>query len=234
MPTANSGRDLVFADKHLSATLHENVSNLEVSGVVVNLSSGPIHLQGEGATTIFPWRSTMLTRRKIIRADRIAVLSVTDAENLGGVGLRGWTWFGDIYSGFPRETPLYVSAVDTVGLVEEDPLAFTRERATARPKARQPFELQLKCWWAPAQTDCFIHNEHPFLEVHTQIFGVGRMQKFQERAAETLYEDVIMSPGFTHESFCTVAGANDWVYPWHRYWTDTDSIWLAIELHPQT
>jgi hypothetical protein len=72
----------------------------------------------------------------------------------------------------------------------------------------------------------------PFLEVHTQIHGLGRMQKFREHHEETLYEDVLMPVGFTHDPSCRVAGPNSWEYPWHRYYSDTDSIWLAIELHP--
>lgn len=143
---------------------------------------------------------------------------------------RGWDWFGDLYAGFPRQTPLYMSPIDFVGRTEEDPLAFTQERESR--EQLEPFDVALKCWWSPNETDCFIHNEHPFLEVHTQVYGMGRMQKFRERDASTLYEDVVMAPGFTHEPFCTVAGEKEWAYPWHRYYTDTESIWLAIELHP--
>ena len=144
--------------------------------------------------------------------------------------LRGWDWFGDIYDGFPRETPLYMSSIDTVGKVLEDPMVFTREKSVA--KDLKEFDIKLKCWWSPNETDCFIHNEHPFLEVHTQIHGIGRMQKFRERDPSTVYEDVRMAPGFTHEPFCVVTGPNQWTYPWHRYYTDLESIWLAVELHP--
>ena len=55
---------------------------------------------------------------------------------------------------------------------------------------------------------------------------------FHERREETVYEDVLMPVGYTHDPFCRVAGANQWEYPWHRYYADTDSVWLAIELHP--
>jgi hypothetical protein len=227
---ANSARDLVFADDHISARLVETVRDCEATGIVVNLSSRPIRVAGDPGSIIRPWRSLAVTRGRIEEADRIAVLSVTQTENLGGVSLRGWTWFGDIYSGFPRTTPLYVSAIDTVARVEEDPYAFTGERAVAA--GRQSFDLKLKCWWSPGQTDGFIHTEHPFLEVHTQIFGLGRMQKFRTRDAATVYEDVMMAPGFTHEAFCAVAGPSQWKYPWHRYFADEESIWLAVELHP--
>ena len=226
----NMSRDLAFADSHLSAKLFTDVRRLEADGIVVNLSSQPIQVDGDVRTSIQPWRSTNLRANRILEAERIAVLRIDRLENLGGVMFRGWDWFGDLYAGFPRQTPLYMSPIDMVGRTEEDPLAFTRERES---RGRlQPFDIALKCWWSPNETDCFIHNEHPFLEVHTQVHGMGRMQKFRERDASTLYEDVVMAPGFTHEPFCRVAGENEWAYPWHRYYTDTESIWLAIELHP--
>ena len=226
----NASRALCFADEHLSAVLVENVEDFSADGIVVNLSPETIFVEGEVDTPIQPWRSAMLRGKAIRRAERIAVLKVEDEENLGGVMLRGWTWFGDVYEKFPRDLPLFVSAIDTVGEVDVDPLVFTRERAAA--ETTQRFRIQLKCWWSPNETDCFIHNEHPFLEVHTQIHGLGRMQKFRERDASTVYEDVIMAPGMTHEPFCAVSGRSEWAYPWHRYYTDLESIWLAIELHP--
>ncbi|TIQ92322.1 MAG: hypothetical protein E5X64_31180, partial [Mesorhizobium sp.] len=146
------------------------------------------------------WKSTTLKGAKIVSAERAAVLKMNKTTNLGGVALRGWDWLGNRIKSFPRDTPLYISAQDTVGTVTTNPLAF--------------------------------HNEHPFLEVHTQIHGLGRMQKFHEREQSALYEDIMMPVGYTHDPFCRVAGKNRWEYPWHRYYADTDSIWLAIELHP--
>lgn len=230
-PDHNRKRPLAFSDDHLEAWLVEDVRDHRAEGIVVNLTPETIHTGGDVPTPIRPWRSTTLIGQTVRKADRIAVLKVADYENLGGVMHRGWRWFGDVYAGFPRQTPLYVSPIDEIGTVVEDPHRFTGERSEACET--QPFTLKLKCWWSPNETDCFIHNEHPFLEVHTQITGQGRMQKFRQNRADTVYEDVVMTPGFTHEAFCVVAGANDWRYPWHRYYTDTESIWLAIELHPR-
>ncbi|MCR4265835.1 hypothetical protein [Nitratireductor sp. ZSWI3] len=232
MSGKNTRRDLIFADRHMSAVLIENVENCEVDGIVVNLSPEIIEVEGKVNAPIFPWRSTIVRNKQVISARRIAVLKITEIENLGGVMFRGWQWFGEQFAGFPRETPLYVSKIDSVGTVQEDPFAFTREKPVAEPSRRQEFEIRLKCWWSPCETDCFIHTEHPFLEVHTQIHGEGRMQKFRENDASTIYEDVVMMPGFTHEPFCRVTGANEWTYPWHRYYTVREGIWLAIELHP--
>jgi hypothetical protein len=228
----NSKHALSFSDEAISACVYENVENLVVDGIAVNLSTQTIWHEGVVNAPIQPWRSTTVTNGKILKADRIAVLRVEELENLGGVMQRGWTWFGDIFKGLPRGIPLYVSSIDTIGSVDEDAKVFTRERSVAQELRH--FDLKLKLWWSPGKTDAFIHNEHPFLETHTQIYGFGRMQKFRERKADAVYEDVIMSPGFTHEPFCLVTGTEEYKYPWHRYYADTDAFWLAIELHPQT
>ncbi|MGC1650881.1 MAG: hypothetical protein WA741_34080, partial [Candidatus Sulfotelmatobacter sp.] len=94
------------------------------------------------------------------------------------------------------------------------------------------YRLKLNLWYTPEETDCGIHTGHQFLEVHTQILGTGHMQKFRENNAGTLYEDVLMPVGFTHDPFFSVADDRTFIYPWHRYYADTDCIWMAIELHP--
>lgn len=227
----NRTRSLSFADSFISAILVENVAEFVVDdGVVVNLSPSPIVTGRDHAAIVPPWKSTYLRKGVVRAADRIAVLKVVQPINLGGLMFRGWDWLGNRIKSFPRDTPLFISSQDEIGDVRTDPFFFTNERSS--PKDEQAFALKLNLWWSPGETDCFIHNEHPFLEVHTQIYGTGRMQKFNERDAATLYEDVIMPPGLTHDPFCRVTGTNSWTYPWHRYFADTESIWLAIELHP--
>lgn len=233
MPTSNAVRDLAFADDFITARLVRNPSGFEVEdGVVVNLSPRPLVTAGGDVPAIVPaWKSTVLKGGTIQAGELAAVLKVKRATNLGGVGFRGWDWLGNRIRSFPRDTPLYISAQDAIGQVRIDPYVFTNERR--EPQAEQDFDLKLNLWWSPGDTDCFIHNEHPFLEVHTQIHGLGRMQKFKARADAALYEDVLMPVGYTHDPFCRVAGPNQWQYPWHRYYADTDSVWLAIELHPR-
>ncbi len=87
--------------------------------------------------------------------------------------------------------------------------------------------LELNLWYAPAKTNCGIHNQHHFQEVHTQLYGLGRMQKFHRNSFNSLYQEVYMAPGFTHDPFYSNTGE----YPWHQYLADTDCIWLAIEKH---
>jgi len=94
-----------------------------------------------------------------------------------------------------------------------------------RSQKEQIANLELNLWYAPSGTHCGIHNQHDFLEVHTQIYGLGRMQKFQRNDYNSLYQEVYMSPGYTHNPFYSNTGE----YPWHQYYADTDCIWLAIE-----
>ncbi len=229
----NEKRDLAFADDFILAQVVEEPSNLAVEdAVVVNLSSEPMITGDEHPGIVPAWKSTWLRSGTIWSGRRAAIVKVRRATNLGGVGLRGWDWLGTRIRSFPRDTPLYISAQDHVGTVTADPRVFTNERDAN--EAPQEFDLKLNLWWSPGDTDCFIHNEHPFLEIHTQIHGRGRMQKFRERDDATLYEDVLMPVGYSHDPFCRVTGDNQWTYPWHRYYADTDSVWLAVELHPRS
>jgi hypothetical protein len=86
--------------------------------------------------------------------------------------------------------------------------------------------VEFNLWFAGKNTNCGLHkHEVGFREVHTQVFGIGRMQKFHKNDFSSIYQDVFMSPGYTHEPFYDAAGR----YPWHQYRADTDCIWLAAE-----
>lgn len=87
--------------------------------------------------------------------------------------------------------------------------------------------VELNLWYAPEGTDCGIHNEHNFREIHTQVSGLGIMQKFNESKYDSLYREVLMPVGFTHDPFYD----KNLSYPWHQYKCITDCIWLAIEFY---
>src|SRR5437762_5393425 len=163
---------------------------------------------------ILPWKSTILRHCTIESGERVALLHVRQRTNIGGVAL-GWDWYGTRNPQFPRGTPLYISSQDEIGLVQFD---------SASPV---PYRLRLNLWYTPEETDCGIHRLHDFLEVHTQILGRGYMQKFRENNPETLYENVPMPPGFTHDPFFFAGDASSVRYPWHRYYAETDCIWMA-------
>jgi hypothetical protein len=105
------------------------------------------------------------------------------------------------------------------------PVEGLKETKLWRSEKQKIGSTELNLWYAEAGTHCGIHNEHDFKELHTQIYGIGSMQKFRQRDFATLYQDVYMSPGYTHEPFYNESG----LYPWHQYYAHTDCIWMAIE-----
>lgn len=231
MSTENRTRPLAFEGQFVKARLVENVRNLVVTGVVTNLSARPMHLGGEVPGVIPPWKSTTLKEALILSADLVSVISVPDGTNLGGVMFDGWDWFGDRMAEFPRKTPLFISAKDIVGEVTLNPWEFSNHPEPQGSVGR--YAIQLNLWWAPAMTDAVIHNQHDFLEIHTQIHGQGRIQIFRDQAGQELYREISVSPGETHDPIVRVEATDRFLYPWHRGWTDEDCVWMAIELHPK-
>ncbi len=232
MPENNQRRSLSFSNDWIESVLMSTVRNVEVEdAIVVNVSTTALRYRaGEDHATILPWKSTMLRNCTIESAESAALLRVRQRTNLGGVAL-GWEWYGHRNAQFPRGTPLYISLQDDIGDIELDPMAAFGHTTSTSPSKRR-YRLKLNLWYTPEETDCGIHTGHQFLEVHTQILGTGHMQKFRENNARTLYEDVLMPAGFTHDPFFSVADDRTFSYPWHRYYADTDCIWMAIELHP--
>lgn len=228
----NRTRKLAFDGSFVKAELVEEVRNLAVTGVVTNLSGQPMVIDGSLPTVIPPWKSTILKNGTIKSAERVSVVNVPDDTNLGGVVFDGWDWFGNQMAEFPRTTPLYISAKDVVGHVELNPWRFSNNPEPREETAS--YDVQLNLWWAPAKTDAVVHNTHQFLEIHTQIFGHGRIQIYEDEAGRELYREISTAPGDTHDPIVSVLGASEFRYPWHRGWTDTDAIWMAIELHPRS
>lgn len=116
---------------------------------------------------------------------------------------------------YPKNTPLWKSPQDDAAVVEVAPYYMTRQAET--PGKKERFLVKLNLWFAPSHTNCFTHNQHDFIEIHTQIFGVGRMQKFKAQDYATIYEDLLMSPGYTtYLPFCQVE--EKYLYPWPQYY----------------
>jgi len=232
MPESNQRRSLSFSNDWIESVLVSAVRNMPVEdAIVVNLSTTALHYRvGGDHGTVLPWKSAMLRHCTLESGETVALLHVRQRTNLGGVAL-GWEWYGRRNQQFPRGTPLYISLQDEIGDVQLDPVhGFTHETSVSASPRR--YRLKLNLWYTPEETDCGIHTGHQFLEVHTQVLGTGHMQKFRENNSETLYEDVPMLPGFTHDPFFVVGDNGSFSYPWHRYYAETDCIWMAVELHP--
>lgn len=232
-PENNQRRSLSFSNDWIESVLVTAVHEMPVEdAIVVNLSSAPLPYAAGGTQgTIAPWKSTILRHCTLTAGTTAALLHVRNRTNLGGVALE-WEWYGRQNPQFSRKTPLYISSQDDIGDIEFDPLVTFARQPSLSPSPRR-YRLKLNLWFTPEETDCGIHTGHKFLEVHTQILGTGHMQKFREQNAETLYEDLVVTPGFTHDPFFVVAKDRSFNYPWHRYYADTDCIWMAIELDPQ-
>jgi len=87
---------------------------------------------------------------------------------------------------------------------------------------------EINLCYIAANVSTGLHKMHPpdFTEVHTQILGVGKMQKTEENDYGTLYQEVILAPGMTHDPFYD----EQVVYPWHQYQSVTEAIFMAVEI----
>jgi hypothetical protein len=232
MPESNQRRSLSFSNDWIESVLVSAVHDLPVEdAIVVNLSTTPLHYSAGGNRgSLPPWKSTILRKCTLENGQMATLLRIRKRTNLGGVAL-DWEWYGHRNPEFPRGIPLYISSQDDIGDVELDPQSTFGSQTSASVSARR-YRLKLNLWYTPEETDCGIHTGHKFLEVHSQLLGTGHMQKFRENNADTLYEDVLMPPGFTHGPFFALENDRSFSYPWHRYYADSDCIWMAVELHP--
>jgi hypothetical protein len=208
---------------------------------VVNPHISPVYVSEPPRKPIPPFSSTILKNTHIEQAELLILLRVKEETNMGNIILEsGWNLYGDLVKKapgkgnslpFPHNTPLWRSSQDDAGLIPFDPSVILGE--TTPVQKQETFQIKVNVWFAPAKTHCFIHNQHDFIEIHSQIYGRGRMQKFKAQDYNTLYEDILMSPGYTTPvPFCSLGPDTTFTYPWHQYYADTDCIWLAIEYHP--
>lgn len=137
------------------------------------------------------------------------------------------------------ELPLWIS--EQLHLSQEmhiNPWALAEQPVPANSTSL-PYELYVNLWWLPAGADAGIHAAHHrnFFEVHTQLLGFGRMQKFTDlsraREANTtgrpilpeggmiypfdnghafsdMYEESRMAPGSTHKPMPIVTPYDAW------------------------
>ena len=241
--TYNRARPLNFSTPFVQATLVLDAKDYPVEGraIVVNTGVTDAFVAESPRKSIPALSSTTLVDTRVEQADALVLLRPSgDADMAEIVREDGWSLLGDLLGEaapepagvrpFPRETPLWKSPQDEAGCVVFDPAHLLKE--TGSPRSRRAFLTKVNLWFAPAGTDCAIHNLHDFVEVHTQVHGLGRMQKFRAQDHSTLYEDVLMSPGYTTpDPFCRTAADGGFTYPWHQYRADTDCIWLAVEYH---
>jgi hypothetical protein len=247
MECANCIKGLNFSGPHIGACLVSPVRDYYIGArsVVVNPGRADIVVEGQRANIIPPFSSVILRNVKVASADSMIVLELRDTTNLGDIVMEpGWSLYGALLppaasdsdhattpAPFPKNTPLWRSPQDEIGRFTFDPGMLPGQKQSSY--GCEDFITKVNFWFAPANTNCFIHNQHPFIEIHSQITGYGRMQKFWEQDYTALYHDECMSPGYTTAvPFCEAIGPAQFLYPWHQYYADTDCIWMAIEYHP--
>ncbi len=190
--------------------------------VIVNLGTEDAFV-GAGPMSALPGFSSTILVGGRVSGKLLAALTLEDIADQEKLARElGWT---DFYGG---DGPVLLkSGQNTVGTVRFDPATVLHQPGTSGGAA--DFTLKANLWFSPAGTDCGIHNDHAFIEIHTQITGYGRMQKFTDREHETLYEEQLLSPGATNPVPFCLENQDSFVYPWHQYRADTDCIWLALE-----
>ncbi|MEV8319587.1 hypothetical protein AB0Q95_36065 [Streptomyces sp. NPDC059900] len=227
MPTllANTETPLDFGTDLIEAAVVHRAENYRIDAptIVVNPTTRPVTIGARPHKTIPAWSSTILRDTTVQDAEHVLTLRCDpDAVFAGLMHDPGWQRFGDL--------DLWKGPQHTLGTLDFDPAHALGERPEAT--APETFRMTANLWFAPAATDCAIHNRHDFIEVHTQVHGHGRMQKFHHRDHATLYQDIRMSPGYTTpDPFCATADDGSFAYPWHQYYADTDCVWLALEFH---
>lgn len=233
----NIEEQIRFSEKYLKTTWLKNVSNYDIQKrtIVVNLGNERAHILAPPEKYLLPRTSSIFQEITIKDGDSLLLIELGDETNIGGIVLEPeWNLLGQI-ADFPLDVPLYKSPQYEVGIVSFDPYFVTGLSEHPHHSNTKEYIVKVNWWFAPAKTNCAIHNHHTdpeLLEVHTQIYGVGIMQKFHENDFNTIYQDVIMSPGETHIPFANVGENEQFVYPWHQYYSDTDCIWMANEFHP--
>ena len=233
----NSERPIRFSENYLRAKWLTNVDGYHVihRSIVVNLGEEKACLSAPPEKCLHPRESTILKDICINKGDSLLVIEITEEENIGGIVLDSeWHQLGEVVD-FPRDVPLWKSAQYEVGTVKFDPYFATGQSSQPQGGNLKEYKVKVNLWFSPAKTNCSIHDHHmmpEFLEVHTQIYGIGRMQKFHAKDFATLYQDVILGPGDTHIPFAGLDEKGGFVYPWHQYYSDTDCIWMANEFHP--
>lgn len=239
--TTTSPPLLSFSTEALRATVTQPGDKvpLRSPALVVNPTEKPLIVRTGIPLVVPPLQSALLDDVTLEHPAPLLLITGGPDLELPGLGQRaGWFRIGDdpaLAAGsgegipFPSTTPLWRSPAEELGVVKV-PAELLGVPSTARTPV--PLRLRANLWFAPAGTDCHIHRKHDFLEVHTQVAGHGRMQKFHAQDVSTRYQDVPLEAGSTHAPFGAYDDNGTWTYPWHRYWAETDCVWLALEYHP--
>ncbi len=228
-------RKLAFSSDHLRAcvTLGKGHLTLQGQAIVVNAGMEVATIKAQRKESLTPMSSVQLRDISLDATPNLILFEQIDALRAADVRVeQNWVQF----RAKGKTINLWCSAQDKIGEVLMD-VGQLRETQVTGDDEQQwgRFQISANLWFASAGTDCLIHREHAFIEIHSQIVGIGHMQKFHDQDHSSLYEDITLAPGCTTERpFCVVIDDGTPIYPWHQYYAESDSVWLAIEYRPMT
>lgn len=202
-----SRKILSFSEPFINVELIKGVADYPIKQrtIVINTSNDPLKIE---ESYLPSWRSSVYFNTNIHNVKSIVCIN-TNVED-------------DTKTKFPFADDIIKRWKHIYDII---PLPHLKETKLWRSDKENINGVNFNLWFAISQTDCGIHNKHDFKELHTQIYGIGLMQKFYRDIKETLYQQIYMSPGYTHEPFCDENNS----YPWHQYYSKTDCIWLVME-----
>lgn len=124
----NQETRLSFDGPHIEALCLEQAKDYPLQGqwIVANLSSQAAVFQAPVKNLLCPWSSTQVAGILVAEAERLVLLRIRKMTNLASVVLDPrWRLFAntlnDPNSPFPRDTPLWISAQDSLGNIALDP-----------------------------------------------------------------------------------------------------------------
>jgi hypothetical protein len=225
-----------------SFILPENMRHkITGSSLVVNPSATPMQLGSMHKTIIPAFSSLILVGGEVFPSSLALVIDLPRVITSFDIELfEHWVPRDAVLCDVEKnafsddtKTPFYRSAQDSIGSFSFPASAITEDRSGGI--SEKTFLLKANLWAARASTHCLIHNAHDFVELHTQVLGNGRMQKFRDDSYGSMCEQVLMAPGqTTPRSFGSCNTSNDKCeYPFHQYYADTNVIWLALEYYAQ-
>lgn len=190
----------------IKAVSDENQYAIGRKSIVVNLGERNIMIKD---MPLFRLKSTIVTN--VMVRDLQRALVIEDYEIVG-----------DLPGLFARMKKQWRMMYDLTGQERHKGVRFWRS------SKQKIFNAEVNLCCIDALVDTGLHREHsiPFREVHTQLLGYGKMQKFEDNDPLTLYQEVILAPGLTHDPFYNDQDA----YPWHQYQSISDAVFMAIEI----
>lgn len=223
-----------FSHESLPVKVYRDATELAINEptIVVNLGGTPATIDEKLGGYIAPINSTVLEGGTHV-SGALLLLAPVPTQNLREEQFREFGW-ADFYGSEENTSAAVLLKSPQESLGKTVLSASTVLADPTAPSEPTPYEVRVNLWFSPENTDCGIHNVHPFIETHTQIMGTGKMQKFRENDHATIYEDQTLEIGQTQPSMFGRWDNESFAYPWHQYRAVTDSVWLAIEYHPLT